>query len=154
MVNQYKKYEISVDKLNLPVRKLPTNMTISNLRGKSNFNKLLNLFLNIFPDEIDSEKEMQLRDFREQNFNGLFIAEFNQEIIGFLISGISGVTGYILYIGVLNEYRSLGIATNLLNRFISYLNQKKVQNIQCNIREDNKKTLSYVTYLGFKKCEL
>ncbi|MFX0141904.1 MAG: GNAT family N-acetyltransferase, partial [Candidatus Hodarchaeota archaeon] len=138
-------------KLNLPDRLLPRNIEISTISNRSDLNRLLDIFLKIFPDEIDSEKEMNIRDFRETEFDGLFIAKLKQNIIGFLISGISGKDGYILYIGVLEEYRSQGIATNLLKNFLQYLKVKNIQIIKCNINKDNKKTLSYIKFLGFKE---
>ena len=151
MSDIYKPYEILTDKVNLPDRLLPKNIEISTVSNRSDLNKLLDLFLKIFPDEIDSEKEMNIRDFREAEFDGLFIAKLKQNIIGFLISGISGKEGYILYIGVLKEYRSQGIATNLLNDFSNYLKVKNIQKIKCSINKENKKTLSYIKFLGFKE---
>lgn len=82
---------------------------------------------------------------------GTFLAKLGQEIIGFLVTGIINQVGYISYIGVLEEFRSRGIATALLKRFKEYLQAENVEKIRCKIRKDNQKTLGYIYYLGFKK---
>lgn len=145
----YEKYEVLVKRINLPNRNLPNNIVVCNLSGKSDFNIFFDLFLKIFPDEIDTEKAMTFREFKDTEFEGIFIAKLNQDIIGFLITGISDLIAYILYIGVLEEYRGLGISTALLKKFLLYLKIKKIQKIQCKIRKDNRKTLGYIKYLGF-----
>ncbi|NVM53366.1 MAG: GNAT family N-acetyltransferase [Candidatus Helarchaeota archaeon] len=150
MDEDYNQFQILIDQINLPERNLQDNITICNVSGKDDYHKVLDLFLMIFPDEIDSGKARDLREVQVEEYEGIFLAKLNDEIIGFLASGIYNQVGYITYLGVLEKFRSQGIATALLKRFKLYLNEKKVQKIRCKISKDNKKTLGYVHYLGFQ----
>ena len=150
MSDIYKPYEILTDKVNLPDRLLPKNIEISTVSNRSDLNKLLDLFLKIFPDEIDSEKAMQLRALQIPKYDGCFIARIYDKIIGFLIAGITNQVGYISYLGVEDRYRGQGVATALLKHLKLYLKQNGVQKLRCTIRKDNKKTLGYIDFLGFQ----
>lgn len=143
-------YQILVEKLYLPDQKSPENLNVCSLSGRSDYNKVLSLFLKIFPDEIDSEKAVELRELQVSEIEGYFLAKIREEIIGFLITGIIKQVVYISYLGVIEQYRSRGVATALLKRFKSYLEQKNVKEIRCTIRKDNKKTVGYIKYLGFQ----
>lgn len=153
MVGIYEQFQILMNDLNLPEQNIPSDITIISVSGRDDYNKLLDLFFKIFPDEVDSEKGMDLRDLPVQYLagEGIYLAILNQEPVGFLVTGIINQVGYISYIGVLHNFQSRGIATALLKRFKQYLNENSVEKIRCKIREDNKKTLGYISYLGFKK---
>jgi len=147
----FERYQILIDRLNLPDRVLPKVLTICQLSDRNEYERVLSLFLKLFPDEIDSEKASELRQLQIPQFEGNFIAKINQEIVGFLISGIINQVGYISYLGVKASLRSQGIATGLLREFKAYLNKNNVKKIRCTIRKDNKKTLGYIHFLGFKQ---
>jgi len=149
----YSQYQITLYELNLPDQNLPDRVSICNLTSKSEFNRILNLFLKIFPDEIDSEKANDLQNIPISESEGIFIAKLDQLIIGFLITGVINQVGYISYIGVLDQYRSSGVATAMLKQFKSYLDEKKVTKVRCKVKKDNFKTLGYIEFLGFKKVE-
>jgi ribosomal protein S18 acetylase RimI-like enzyme len=150
MEHLFEHYQILVEKLNLPARDPIENLTICHLSGEPDYQKVLSLFLKIFPDEIDSEKASELRDLNVSEVESNFLAKINEEIIGFLISGIINKVGYISYLGIDTSHRSQGIATALLKQFKIYLEQKNVKKIRCTIRKDNKKTLGYIHFLGFR----
>jgi ribosomal protein S18 acetylase RimI-like enzyme len=149
----YNQYHINIEELNLPDQNLPERVSVCNLSEKSEFNRVLSLFLRIFPDEIDSEKADDLQNIPISQSEGIFIAKLDQLIIGFLITGVINQVGYISYIGVLEQYRSSGVATALLEQFKSYLCRINVDKIRCKVKKDNFKTLGYIEFLGFKKVE-
>lgn len=151
MNDEYHQFQIRVSQLNLPERTLSDSVVISNISGREDYHKLVDLFLKIFPDEIDSEKATDFRELQILETEGNFLAKSGQELIGFLITGIINQVGYISYIGVLDEFRSQGIATALLKGFKSHLNEKMVEKVRCKIKKDNKKTLEYIIYLGFQR---
>ena len=142
-----------MSRLNLPVQNISTEITIHSVTEKEEYNQLLDLFFGIFPDEIDSEKGMDLRDLPVDSIKGegIYLAKLDQKSVGFLVTGIINKVGYISYIGVVEKYRSQGIATALLKRFKQYLNDNNVEKVRCKVNETNKKTLGYIKYLGFKK---
>ena len=154
MNETYLNYEIVVDQLELPIRTYPHNLEIGTISNSTEYSKLLDIFLDIFPNSINSEKEGELRSFRNPNWEGTYIAKIDSKIIGFLITGIIpfiNPTAYILYLGVLKRYRSKGIATYLLNELKKVLKKKGIKKIQARIRNDNYIVLNYIKYLGFKQ---
>ncbi|MHA1271525.1 MAG: GNAT family N-acetyltransferase [Candidatus Helarchaeota archaeon] len=148
----YLDFEILVDQLNLP-----NHIPIPNLRIlKNNFNQneLMDLFIEIFPNEIGSEKENQLRSIKNDKFEGTYVAVINNKIIGFLITAILTILepeAYILYLGVLKKFRSKGIATALLQKFKEDLIHKEIPKIQAKVKKNNYLVLKYIKFLGFKQ---
>lgn len=154
MSENYLNLEVKVNEFNLPKQKQIDNLTISKIKTRSDYNDLLDIFNQIFPDEIDTEKEGELRSQKDLEYKGTYIAKINETIVGFLMTGILDFTdpvAYILYLGVSNEYRSKGIATNMLYRFKNDLIEKNIPKIQARINKNNKLVLSYIKFLGFKK---
>jgi ribosomal protein S18 acetylase RimI-like enzyme len=149
MSDKYNRYQISVSAINLPERFPPERVMICTLTSQMDYKKVLSLFLQIFPNEVDLDKVLQLHELPRPLFEGAFIAKIEQEIIGFLISGQSNQIAYIMYLGVIEQYQSQGIATALLEQLKSYLKAKNIQIIRCSIRKDNVKTINYIKYLGF-----
>ena len=149
MSDKYNRYQISVTAFELPDRYLPEDIAIYNLNNQTDYKKVLSLFLQIFPNEVDREKAMQLHELPRPAFEGVFIAKLSEQIIGFLVTALSNQIAYITYLGVIEQYQSQGIATALLHQFKSYLEEKNVQFIRCSIRKDNMKTINYIKYLGF-----
>ena len=120
------------------------------MANKSEYGEVLARFLEIFPGEIDTSKAMELQQMSVPQFEGIFLAKLDQKIIGFLVSGIINQVSYISYLGVLARYRGQGVATALLEKYKSYLMQCGILKVRCTIRKDNKKTLGYIHYLGFR----
>ncbi|MHA1310326.1 MAG: GNAT family N-acetyltransferase [Candidatus Helarchaeota archaeon] len=154
MNNEYLDFEIDVNKLKLPDHPPIPNLKIVIFDETYSPNNLIDIFVKIFPDEINSEKENEFRHSKRKKYEGTYIALINEKIIGFLITGIltfNDPLGYILYLGVLKNFRSKGIATELLKRFKLDLNKKGVSKIQARIKKDNFLVLKYINYLGFKQ---
>jgi hypothetical protein len=61
MSENYLTFEVKVKEFNLPAQKEVDNLTINKVKTKYEYNDLLDLFNQIFPDEIDTEKEGELR---------------------------------------------------------------------------------------------
>jgi ribosomal protein S18 acetylase RimI-like enzyme len=150
MADQFERYQIRVVQLQLPERELQPDLTVCCLSTKVEYNRVLNLFLKIFPNEIDTQKADELQELPVSGYEGNFLAKIGDMIIGFLISGIINHVGYIAYLGVEEAYRSSGVATALLQQFQAYLKERDVEKIRCTIRKDNQKTLGYIKYLGFE----
>jgi ribosomal protein S18 acetylase RimI-like enzyme len=156
MSENYLTFEVKVKEFNLPAQKEVDNLTINKVKTKYEYNDLLDLFNQIFPDEIDTEKEGELRSQKNSEYKGTYVAKINDTIVGFLMTGILDFTdpvAYILYLGVSDEYRSKAIATNMLYRFKNDLIEKEIPKIQARISKNNKLVLSYIKFLGFRKIK-
>jgi len=149
----YYQFQILISQLNLPKQHDLLEVKIHSVSGREDFNSLLNLFFRIFPDEIDSEKGRELQAFPVAKIQGegIYLARVDHKPVGFLLTGIINRVSYISYLGVLLEYRSRGVATALLKRFVDYLHANRIEKIRCKVRKDNTKTLEYIKYLGFNK---
>jgi ribosomal protein S18 acetylase RimI-like enzyme len=143
-------FQALLEEFNLPEQgSVLKGLEISRLPSRSEYNLLQNLFLEIFPDEFNFEKAKILQDLQVWQLVTIFIVRIKNQIIGFLITKIIEGIGYIFYLGILDEYRSQGVATALLNEFKVYLKEKQISKVQCKIRKDNEKVLHYIETLGF-----
>ncbi len=150
----YNKYEILVEQLNLPDVKPIRGLIIDYFDEKYDQNEFMDVFIEIFPDEIDSEKERELRSLKHSKTESTYIASYNGKIVGFLMTATVDFTepiALIIYLGVLDKFRSKGIATLLLKKFKQDLISKGIPKIQAKIRSDNFQVLNYIKYLGFKQ---
>ena len=150
MSGTYDRYQISAAALKLPDRHPPAEITISTLIDPRDYRKVLSLFLQIFPDEVDSDKALQLHELPQPHFEGMFLAKIQQQIIGFLITALSNQIAYISYLGIIQPYQHKAVATALLRRFVLYLKEQNIHAIRCSIKKDNLKTIGYINYLGFQ----
>ena len=150
MSDTYSRYQISAAALKLPDRHPPVEVVISTLKDPKDYQRVLTLFLQIFPDEVDSDKAMQLHELPQPQFEGLFLAKMQQQIIGFLITALSNQIAYISYLGIVQQYQHKAVATALLRRFAIYLEAQNIHTIRCSIKKDNLKTIGYINYLGFQ----
>lgn len=153
MDDAYLQFEIKVAQLELPERPQIPEIRICEVCTREEFHLLLDLFIKIFPDEMDSEKGLDLREIHIQPVvgEGIYLARLDQRVVGFLVTSIIRNASYISYLGVLQEYRSRGVATALLQRLKQYLHEKNIKTIRCKINKDNRKTIGYISYLGFQK---
>ncbi|MHA1279088.1 MAG: GNAT family N-acetyltransferase [Candidatus Helarchaeota archaeon] len=147
---QFERYQILVEKFELPERDFYPNLSVCSLSTQQEYNQVLGLFLKIFPDEVDSQKASELQEFQISKLEGNLVAKIEEKVVGFLISGIINQVGYISYLGVDEHYRGCGVATALLQEFKEFLNHNQIKKVRCTIRKDNKKTLGYIKYLGFQ----
>jgi ribosomal protein S18 acetylase RimI-like enzyme len=150
MSEKYGRYQIAIAALKLPDRYPPPEVVISTLKDPKDYQKVLSLFLQIFPDEVDSDKAMQLYELPRPHFEGMFLAKILQQIIGFLLTALSNQIAYISYLGIVQQYQHRAVATALLRRFVGYLKEQNIHTIRCSIKNDNLKTIGYITYLGFQ----
>lgn len=150
MSDKYGRYQINIAALKLPDRQPPAEIMISTLKDPKDYQKVLSLFLQLFPDEVDSDKAMQLRELPQPHFEGMFLAKVKQQVIGFLLTALSDQIAYISYLGIVPQYQHKAVATALLRCFAGYLQEQNIHTIRCSIKNDNLKTIGYVTYLGFQ----
>ena len=85
----------------------------------------------------------------------VFISELplTNEIIGYIIGGISesGTEGWILALGISEQYRRGGIGEALSNQLISEMRQLKLQKIRLTVKPSNAAAKSLYKKLGFQK---
>ena len=81
-----------------------------------------------------------------------FIAQKDDEIIGYIgISVISG-EGYITNVAVFPEYRKMGVASALLNRVIKLKDEMPLEFVSLEVRASNDAAISLYNKLGFLEC--
>lgn len=85
--------------------------------------------------------------------NSSFIAEKNEEIIGFLIGFLSQSQpdeSYIHFVGVHPDFRKHNIGKELYNQFFKVVKQNGCNMVRCVTSPVNKISIAYHTKLGFE----
>lgn len=110
-------------------------------------------------DELSSEEQDKHLVSRKSEFQTnidtgyCFVAEDNDQIIGFLLSyetiPFPG-TLYIRYIGLNPEYQSKGVGLLLYEKLIEKAKQKQIKEIKALINLDNPKSIRFHEKAGFK----
>jgi predicted GNAT superfamily acetyltransferase len=82
-----------------------------------------------------------------------FVAEKNDQIIGFLIGFVSQTypnQAYIHFIGVHPEHRKVGIAKRLYDMFFDKVKKRGCNMVRCVTSPVNKTSIAFHTRMGFK----
>lgn len=82
-----------------------------------------------------------------------FIAEDNQQILGFLIGFISQTyleQGYIHFSGIHPEHRRSGIGRQLYDKFFETIKEKGCKTVHLVTSPTNKNSIAYHTKMGFE----
>jgi ribosomal protein S18 acetylase RimI-like enzyme len=84
----------------------------------------------------------------------IFVVEENKKLIAYINSKIHksfwSKRGYIDDLFVLKTYRKKGVATKLINEFIKFLEDKKINELQLSVSIKNKKAIELYEKLGFE----
>ena len=77
-----------------------------------------------------------------------FIAKYNEEYAGFIISFIKENSAYISVIAVLKKYQKCGIGISLINRVINYFKNQGLE-IYLDVESKNKTAINWYNKRGF-----
>ena len=77
-----------------------------------------------------------------------FIAKYNEEYAGFIISFIKENSAYISVIAVLKKYQKCGIGISLINRVINYFKNQDLE-IYLDVESKNKTAINWYNKRGF-----
>jgi GNAT superfamily N-acetyltransferase len=132
--------------------------TIITLYGK--VDQFLRLFTYTFP-EVENVGELWLDMFRRTlgRFSVLYVAEYEEKIVGFIVARVKRVPEYLggVMVGELKdmwvepEVRRLGIGEELLRKAIEWCRGQNVYSVEAQILLGNEPILKLVEYLGMKK---
>ena len=152
MIEEYQDFEINIDDIIFPKTIIKADVKISPIKNQLDMKTVFRMHQDIFPDEIDSNKNEQIENAVFTGLDCSFIAKIEENIVGFIVTSPLDKKNILLaYLGVLKEFRGTGVATKLLKTLISYSQLNNYEKICCTIHHKNKKTLNYVKVLGFKK---
>lgn len=89
--------------------------------------------------------------FFETYNKGFIVADYRHKIIGFLIGvKMNDKTAKILMLAVSRKFRNQKIGSELLNHYINVSKSDKIDNIQLEVRCDNKKAINFYKKHNFK----
>ena len=77
-----------------------------------------------------------------------FIAKYNEEHAGFIISFIKKKSAYISVIAVLKKYQKCGIGISLINRVVNYFKNQDLE-IYLDVESKNKMAINWYNKRGF-----
>jgi len=99
--------------------------------------------------DADSYEGIEL--YLDRNPSLSFVAEFDDEIVGTIMSGHDGKRGYIQHLAVKKSHRRNGIAIELLSMCTQALEQKGIVKSHIHILNDNKQAMEFWSNRGWKK---
>lgn len=109
--------------------------------------KLVNEALRHSPDPFIP----MTREFAEKwPLEQTLIAEYNGEMVGFLMFESRGTTGLPVQLGVAPKYRRLYIGTTLLLTLLKKFKEEGIKEVQMKVYENNKPARSLYKKLNFK----
>jgi GNAT superfamily N-acetyltransferase len=110
---------------------------------------------------VENVGELWLDMFRRTlgRFSVLYVAEYEEKIVGFIVARVKRVPEYLggVMVGELKdmwvepEVRRLGIGEKLLRKAIEWCRDQKVYSVEAQILLGNEPILKLVEYLGMKK---
>jgi mycothiol synthase len=98
-----------------------------------------------WPDDWDA--------FDQFDPDGVFVAETDEEAVGFCICFRRGDLGYISVVGVVPQHRRRGIASALVGRAVGYLRSRGVETVRIDVYVDAPAAVAAYRSLGFRVYE-
>lgn len=122
-----------------------------NLAQEPNF-MLLELDEVITDEKTQAEK---LAAIQLDPYQVMFVADTGQELVGFCAGGMGRFrrNQHVcnLVLGVVDAYRRQGIATHLLDAFITWATSNKIQRIELTVMTHNEPAIQFYEQVGFVK---
>jgi len=101
--------------------------------------------------------ETQVTDYFTSDPEGCFVADLKGEIVGFLLSYVvdkyksSRFYGYLEWLGIHPDHQREGLASLLFDKFLAYMQEKKVPMLLVDVEARNDKALEFFTSKGFSR---
>ena len=131
---------------------------VINMYGK--IDQFLREFTYTFP-EVQNVGELWLEMFRRTlgRFSVLYVAEYQEKIVGFIVARVKRVPEYLggVMVGELKDMwvepdvRRLGIGEKLLRMAIEWCRRQQVYSVEAQILMGNVPIIKLIEYLGMKK---
>jgi ribosomal protein S18 acetylase RimI-like enzyme len=135
------------------VKETPSYVRISPL-DMNDIESFVDLYNRCFLASPDPFCPLTLEDARKLDPEGIFIAKLAGQPAGFIACFIEKKTGSIYGeitgIGVLSNRRRKGIATALIKRATTYFLESGVENVYCEVYEENIPSQMLIMAYGFK----
>jgi len=88
------------------------------------------------------------------NFEDTFLVAEVDKVVGYVIGIPYNDEGHVISLAVSEGYRNLGIGRALMNKIIEiFQNEKEVSKIRLEVREGNKRAISFYEKMDFKVFE-
>jgi ribosomal protein S18 acetylase RimI-like enzyme len=93
--------------------------------------------------------EMRMEDLNKRDHLVVYVAEDNNERIGYCIASVDGLVGEIDSLFVKNEYRKQGVGEEVMTRALKWLEEQNCKTIRVSIAEGNESALNFYRKFGF-----
>lgn len=111
--------------------------------------QLLNLWSEAFPDPAHHNLPATMLDAKLAIDDLVFVAEFDEKILGAAIAGYDGHRGWLYAVAVRSSARRQGIGTALIKESTAALRALCCSKINLQIRADNADIVAFYESLGF-----
>ncbi len=131
---------------------IPKYVKVRELR-KDELEEFVRLYNRCFLTAPDPFCPLTLEDAMQLDTEGIFVAEMWDTLVGFIAcfveKGEDSIYGEITGLGVLPQRRRKGVATALIQRAVEYFIDAGVEEVYCEVYEENKPSLSLILSYGF-----
>ncbi len=138
----------------LEQKSVPSYVRVSNL-SKSRIAEFVDLYNRCFVASPDPFCPLTVEDAKTLDTDGIFIAELWGTPVGFIACFVekeeSSVYGEITGLGVLPSRRRRGVATALIQRAAEYFSAAGVEQVYCEVYENNMPSRLLIASYGFEE---
>lgn len=99
----------------------------------------------------EADSRMNIEKFLERNQGLSFVCRDNERMIGTVLAGHDGRRGYIYHLAVTPEYRSRGIAKQLVLKSLQRLQEAGIAKCHLFVFSDNELGKGFWTKVGWQK---
>ncbi|TFG09622.1 GNAT family N-acetyltransferase [Candidatus Thorarchaeota archaeon] len=135
-------------------KEVPQYVTVRNLH-RDEMEEFVDLYNRCFIASPDPFCPLTLEDAKKLDTEGIFVAVLWKELSGFIACFVEkdegSVYGEITGIGVLPSRRRRGIATALIEKASEYFLEAGVEEVYCEVYEENRPSRLLITAYGFEQ---
>jgi ribosomal protein S18 acetylase RimI-like enzyme len=110
---------------------------------------LVSLWTEVFPDDPPHNEPSSVIDAKLAVDDLIFVADWNDKIVGACIAGYDGHRGWLYAVGVIDEYRRTRVGVELVTLAIRSLKEICCLKVNLQIRSTNTQVAAFYKSLGF-----
>jgi ribosomal protein S18 acetylase RimI-like enzyme len=133
-------------------KRIPSYIKVEQLQSDQ-LEEFVDLYNRCFLASPDPFCPLHLEDAKKLDTKGIFVAEIWGNLSGFIACFVEkeeeGIYGEITGIGVLPRRRRKGVATALIQKAVEYFIEAGVEEVYCEVYEENKPSKQLIRSYGF-----
>ena len=102
---------------------------------------------------IDPWPASRFKYYAQHQSEGFIVAEINEKVTGYVVSGITDKKGKIASIAVDSKYRREGVGQQLAAYILNYFKKEEIKQVQVEVRTNNECSIRFFQSFHFEIVE-